>query len=153
VEEVMLVSKIRRTLPAEIDRRRCRFQVGDATEFDPGLGTFDVVLAANLVDRVRSPQQLLKNLVSYLNPGGVLVLSSPYTWLPEFTSPQEWLGGTADEAGKPKAALASLQVLLGRTCDLLSTRDLPFLIREHARKFQWSVAQATVWRRRVRAWQ
>jgi hypothetical protein len=27
-------------------------------------------------------------------------------------------------------------------------KDLPFLIREHARKFQWSVALATVWRRR-----
>ena len=24
----------------------------------------------------------------------------------------------------------------------------PFLIREHARKFQWSVALATVWRRK-----
>jgi hypothetical protein len=26
--------------------------------------------------------------------------------------------------------------------------DLPFLIREHQRKFQWSVAEATIWRRR-----
>jgi hypothetical protein len=32
--------------------------------------------------------------------------------------------------------------------DHLRTTDLPFLIREHARKFQWSVAQATVWQRR-----
>jgi hypothetical protein len=28
------------------------------------------------------------------------------------------------------------------------TKDLPFLIREHARKFQWSVAQATLWERK-----
>jgi hypothetical protein len=27
-------------------------------------------------------------------------------------------------------------------------KDLPFLIREHARKFQWSVAEATIWRRK-----
>jgi hypothetical protein len=31
---------------------------------------------------------------------------------------------------------------------LARTLELPFLIREHARKFQWSVAQATVWIRR-----
>jgi hypothetical protein len=30
---------------------------------------------------------------------------------------------------------------------LESIRDLPFLLREHARKYQWSVAQASLWRR------
>ena len=33
--------------------------------------------------------------------------------------------------------------------DLIAVKDLPFLIREHARKFQWSVAEATIWRRRT----
>jgi putative 4-mercaptohistidine N1-methyltranferase len=153
VEEGMLTSRVHRPLPAEIDRQRCRFQVGDATEFDPGLGTFDVVLAANLIDRVRSPRRLLQNLISYVKPGGVLILSSPYTWLPEFTPSQEWLGGISDETGKARTTPASLQALLGPTCDLLATRDLPFLLREHARKFQWSVAQGTVWRRRASAGQ
>ncbi|HEY0789552.1 MAG TPA: putative 4-mercaptohistidine N1-methyltransferase [Chthoniobacterales bacterium] len=151
VEEGMLVSRAQRALPIDIDRQRCRFLVGDATKFDPGLGTFDVVLAANLIDRVRSPRQLLQNLINCLSPGGVLILSSPYTWLAEFTPPREWLGGISDETGKPQTTLASLQDLLGSTCDLLATRDLPFLLREHARKFQWSVAQATVWRRRASA--
>ena len=31
---------------------------------------------------------------------------------------------------------------------LVQQKDLPFLIREHARKFQWSVALGTVWQRR-----
>ena len=31
---------------------------------------------------------------------------------------------------------------------LVRELDLPFLIREHARKFQWSVAQATIWIRK-----
>jgi hypothetical protein len=30
----------------------------------------------------------------------------------------------------------------------VGVKDLPFLIREHARKFQLSVAQATIWRRK-----
>jgi len=44
--------------------------------------------------------------------------------------------------------LESLSGLLGRDFGLQRTLDLPFLIREHARKFQWSVAMATVWIRR-----
>jgi hypothetical protein len=32
--------------------------------------------------------------------------------------------------------------------ELADSMDLPFLIREHARKFQWSVAQGTRWIRR-----
>jgi hypothetical protein len=31
---------------------------------------------------------------------------------------------------------------------LVAAKDLPFLIREHARKFQWSVAQASLWKKR-----
>ena len=34
---------------------------------------------------------------------------------------------------------------LGRGFERVRVLDLPFLIREHARKFQWSVAQASVW--------
>ena len=33
--------------------------------------------------------------------------------------------------------------------DFIAAKDLPFLIREHARKYQWSVAQATIWRRKL----
>lgn len=32
--------------------------------------------------------------------------------------------------------------------DLIRRSDLPFVLREHARKFQWSVADATLWQRR-----
>ena len=32
--------------------------------------------------------------------------------------------------------------------DLVDETDLPFLIKEHDRKFQWGVSHATVWRRR-----
>lgn len=147
LEEGTVTTPLRRSLPAGIDRRRCRFQTGDATVHDPALGTFDVVLAANLLDRVRSPQGLLQNCVRYLRPGGTLILASPYTWLPEFTPPGAWLGGRLDSAGRRLETLASLRTLLEPGCKLLHIAELPFLIREHARKYQWGVAQATVWRR------
>jgi hypothetical protein len=37
---------------------------------------------------------------------------------------------------------------LDKDFTLHERKDLPFLIREHARKFQWSVAEATIWIRK-----
>ena len=41
-----------------------------------------------------------------------------------------------------------LREKLGSSFDLVEQRDEPFLIRETARKFQWTVALLTKWRRR-----
>jgi hypothetical protein len=76
-----------------------------------------------------------------------LVLTTPCTWLEQYTSPSRWLGGFA-QAGRPVRTLATLQTVLEPHFTLVRTLDMPFVIREHARKFQWSVAQATVWIRR-----
>jgi hypothetical protein len=46
------------------------------------------------------------------------------------------------------STLQGLKNRLEADFQLLQTLDLPFLIREHARKYQWSVAQASCWLRR-----
>jgi len=43
------------------------------------------------------------------------------------------------------AEAAELVAAFGRG---LRRRDLPFLIREHARKFQLAVAEASIWQRK-----
>ena len=125
-------------VPAGIDRTRVAFEVGDAMNLRTDLGTFDVVLMANLIDRLNEPQRCLARLPALVNPGGQLVITSPYTWLEDFTPRANWLSPT----------LHGLRAALAPHFDLTATRDMPFLIREHARKFQWSVAQATTWIRR-----
>jgi hypothetical protein len=80
-----------------------------------------------------------------LGAGGRLVVTSPCTWLAEFTPRENWLGGF-ERKGKRVRTLDTLKEILSPHFELLSRKDLPFLIREHARKFQWSVAEATVWR-------
>jgi len=119
---------------------RVRFEVGDALMPRADLGTFEVVLAANLLDRVPRPALLLERLAGLVTPGGRLVLTSPYTWLEDYTPRTEWIvrGDT------PTAELLTERLPGFR---LRRRLDLPFLIREHARKFQWSVAEATVWER------
>ena len=133
--------------PAGVDGSRVSFEVGDAMALRSDLGAFDVVLMANLIDRLREPQLCLARLPSLVRAGGQLVITSPYTWLEEFTPRGNWIGGF-EQDGASITTLDGLGAELGSTFELLGTKDLPFLIREHARKFQLSVAQASIWRRR-----
>jgi putative 4-mercaptohistidine N1-methyltranferase len=146
-EEGQLRSPATATVPADIDRRRVAFEQGDAQTPRATLGEFDAVLLANLVDRLHEPRLCLETLPGLVSRGGQLIITTPCTWLEEYTPPSNWLGGILQD-GRPRTTLDSLRRILKPWFALNQTRDLPFLIREHARKFQWSVAQATVWVRR-----
>ncbi len=121
--------------PEEIDPARLRFEQGDAMHLHSGLGEFDVVHLANLIDRLVDPSRCLDQLPRLLRPGGQLLISSPFTWLAEFTPPDRWIGGSA--TGETASALKS-RLAPTFVCD--REVDLPFVIREHVRKYQWSVA-------------
>lgn len=143
-EEGNLSAKTIAVVPQEIDRRRVTFEAGDATALREELGGFDVVLLANLIDRLKNPMSCLTRLPRLLKPGGQLILTSPYTWLEAFTPHARWLGGFR-RCRKSVRTFDTLSAALGDGFTLSARKDLPFLIREHARKFQWSVAEATVW--------
>jgi 2-polyprenyl-3-methyl-5-hydroxy-6-metoxy-1,4-benzoquinol methylase len=134
-------------IPPDIDRARVRFLHGDAQALPSDLGMFDVILAANLIDRLAKPRLFLAQLARMANPGAQLVITSPYTWMLDYAPLDEWIGGFA-ASGTEHSTLAGLKNALEGDFDLTGTKDLPFVIREHARKYQWSVAQATIWRRR-----
>lgn len=144
VEEGNLTAAASAAVPLEIQRDRVTFEQGDAMALRSDLGSFDVVLMANLVDRLSDPQRCLEQLPGLIRPGGQLIISTPCTWLEEYTPGPRWLGGFVRN-GKPTRTLDSLRTALGPHFELSRVRDLPFLIREHARKFQWSVAQASTW--------
>ena len=103
------------------------------------LGSFERVLAANLLCRLSKPGLLLERLPELVAPDGELVLTTPCTWLEEFTPASEWPPGTTREW---------LVDSLAPCFELLEEHDEPFLIRETARKFQWTVALLTKWRRK-----
>jgi putative 4-mercaptohistidine N1-methyltranferase len=147
IEEGDLTRPHSAVVPAEIDRVRVSFERGDAVHLRPGLGQFDVVLMANLIDRVANPQECLAQLPGLLKPGGQLVLTSPYTWLLEYTPRENWLGGFIRE-GQPVQAFDSLKKIFAPHFELSRRKDLPFVIREHTRKFQLGFSEATVWTRK-----
>ena len=138
----------RAKVPAGVKRDRVKFEVGDACDLRADLGVFDVALLINLVDRLPEPRRCLERLPRLVRPGGQLVIASPFTWLEEYTPKANWLGGYLGPNNKPVRGMETLRGSLAADFEFVRTVDLPFLIREHARKFQWSVSQASVWRRR-----
>jgi putative 4-mercaptohistidine N1-methyltranferase len=147
LEEGTIYSQIERQLPGDLAGRRVRFEVGDALNLRSDLGEFDLLLTANLIDRVPSPTRLLDQLGALTQPGGYLILTSPFTWLEEFTPRKEWL--TNVDGAMEQTTFDAIRTRLTPRFELLTTKELPFLIREHARKYQWSVAHGSLWRRRV----
>lgn len=124
------------------------FQQADACNLKEIYTGYDLVLAANLIDRLYSPRKFLTSIHTRINKGGLLVLTSPYTWLQEYTERSEWLGGFRKD-GEPYSTLEALGDILGDHFDMIGTpEDIPFVIRETRRKFQHSLAQMTVWRRK-----
>jgi putative 4-mercaptohistidine N1-methyltranferase len=137
-DEANLRTALEARLPQDLPLGAVSFETGDATSLRADIGDFDRVHAANLLCRLIQPTVLLKRLPSLVRPGGELVLATPCTWLGEFTPPENWpVGSTLDW----------LQEALGHDFELLKTTDEPFLIRETARKFQWTRSMVTLWRR------
>jgi len=107
----------------------------------------DLILAANLIDRLYNPALFLSRIHERIHPGGLLVLTSPYTWLTEHTPREAWIGGFKRD-GETVTTLDGLQGLLGKYFRRVGEAvDVPFVIRETRRKFQHSVAELTVWER------
>jgi putative 4-mercaptohistidine N1-methyltranferase len=128
-------------------RTHVAFMQGDACNLKSLYTGYDLVFAGNLVDRLYDPAMFLELIGDRVLPGGLLVITSPYTWLEEYTPKSKWLGGRR-EHGEAFTTFAGIGRALDGGFDLVHRADVPFVIRETARKHQHSVADLTVWRRR-----
>lgn len=145
-----LVSYKERTL-ADLDLEglasKVEFWQGDACNLKPSFTGYDFILAANLIDRLYSPRQFLSGIHERLNIGGVLMITSPYTWLEEFTPREEWIGGFKQD-GENVTTLDGLKAILGKHFNLIQVPiDIPFVIRETRHKFQHTLSEVTLWER------
>jgi len=124
------------------------FFQGDACNLKPFFTGYDLVLASNLIDRLYDPIKFLNEIHTRINKGGLLVLTSPYTWLEEFTDVENWVGGYRKN-GEPFKTLDGLKENLQTHFELVEEpTDVPFVIRETARKYQHTIAQMTIWRKK-----
>ncbi len=125
---------------------RVAFMQGDACNLKPLFTGYDLVFAGNLVDRLYDPGLFLAGIGERVLPGGMLAITSPYTWLEEYTPKAKWIGGRR-EHGEPLGSFAGLAAALEPKFALVHRGDIPFVIRETARKHQHSIAELTIWRR------
>lgn len=152
--ELKMEGDLKESRLAEVDpglSDRLTFRQADACALPADLVGFDAVLIANLLCRLPSPAACLGRLDGergLVKPGGILVVVSPYTWMERFTPREVWLGGYQDESGRAHYSEEGLKAALGSNFHLLYQQDMPLIIREHERKYQYVVAQALVFQRR-----
>ncbi len=124
----------------EIDVRRIEFKKGDACHLPPDLEQFDAVLLANVLCRLQDPKKCLLRMQgphALVKPGGTLVMTTPFSWLEDYTPKENWIDG-----------IAGVQKVLTEF-ECIHQEELPFLIREHSRKFEYIITLASVWRRKT----
>lgn len=130
-------------------RPRVEFFQADASNLLARYSDYDLVLAANLIDRLYDPAKFLRTIHERIRPGGLLVLTSPYTWLEEYTEKARWLGGYRKD-GEPVFTFEGLKELLSPHFGLIAEPgDVPFVLRETRRKFQHTLSEMTIWERRA----
>ena len=123
-------------LPKGVNPSRVRFKVGDAQRLEPiAKQPFHIVAAINLICRLPSPMVFLRPLPRIVAPKGQLVIASPFSWLKEYTRTREWL------------TPSDLERRLHPHFKLIQRRDLPFVIREHRRKYQLVVSEVLTFKR------
>jgi ubiquinone/menaquinone biosynthesis C-methylase UbiE len=82
-------------VPSDADADAVRFMVGDACRLPSNLAPADAVLAANLICRLPDPKRFLNQLPRLVKQGGIVVLTTPFSWLEAWTKQKNWLGGCA----------------------------------------------------------
>ena len=124
------------------------FMQGDACNLKAVYQGYDLILAANLLDRLYDPILFLKHIHERINVGGLLVLASPYTWLEEHTDKANWLGGFKKD-GESFSTLDGIKSVLEPHFKLVEGPfSQAFVIRETRRKFQHTLSEVTIWERR-----
>ena len=75
------------------------------------------------------------------------MISTPATWLEEFTPRDKWVGGFVKD-DQEWTTFHGLQQLFWGQFELIGGPvEVPFVIRETSRKYQHSFAQLTVWKK------
>ncbi|MFN7728072.1 MAG: 5-histidylcysteine sulfoxide synthase [Bdellovibrio sp.] len=124
---------------------RIHFSQGDAHNLSKDFKHLDLVLAANLIDRLHDPSIFLEHICERINSKGVLVLTTPFTWLEEYTNKNKWIGARQIDGEFVSSERALTEFFLAKGWQKVVETELPFYIRETERKGQYTIAYAVAW--------
>ncbi|RXJ97292.1 methyltransferase [Malaciobacter molluscorum] len=128
-------------------KNKVEFMQGDACNLKSLYSGYDLIFCSNLIDRLYYPQKFLDDIPNRVKENGLLVILSPYTWLEEYTPKSNWLGGFYKD-NKEIKTIETLKDNLEDRFELLDLIDVPFVIKETSRKFQHTVSQMSVWKKK-----
>jgi putative 4-mercaptohistidine N1-methyltranferase len=127
------------------------FHEMDAHALPEDLVGYDLICGFNLIDRLTDPAQALMHIKERLNVGGLLVLSSPYTWKEEHTPKDNWLGGYKFGDNDGPTTTEGLRKLLVDSGFRVAKapEDLSFTLRTQAdgRRYERTRAELSVFQR------
>lgn len=123
------------------------FEVGDANALRVRDEPFDAVVLSNVLDRVAQPAACLEQFsasAGILRTGGLMMVACPWSWYPEYSHPNEWLGSAATGVASEDA----LKSLLDGSFELVDEVDEPGVLRQNPREYDYFESHVTVWRKR-----
>lgn len=141
------------SLDPTIEKSKCSFRIGDMCNLPLDVGQFDLVLIANVLCRVAYPKTVLQRLCGpqgLVKEGGYVVIASPFSWEEKYTARCNWLGGNSSDTNKSTSSKDALKEIMSEDFKLLKEDDIPFIIREHKRKFQLIYSYLTVFQKIVK---
>jgi len=149
--EGSLVQSYTTSLPATLrdTAARATFVQGDACALPDSIGNFQAILMANLLCRLPDPAAAMDGVSQRLDNGGILMVTSPYSWFDQYTPPEKWVGGKMVDGQAQRSRDSFLEMMSGKKMELLKELDMPVLIPEHARKYQFILAHTTVWQKQA----
>jgi 5-histidylcysteine sulfoxide synthase/putative 4-mercaptohistidine N1-methyltranferase len=136
-----------KSLGLEDIKDKVSFMQGDASNLKDIYTGFDLIFCSNLIDRLYYPLKFLQDIPNRINKDGLLVLLSPYTWLEDYTPKENWLGGYIKD-NKEVYTLDTLKENL-KEFELIETIDVPFMIKETSRKYQYTISQMSIWKKKA----
>ena len=134
-------------LSLDINTKDLNFYQADAMNMKKEFKEYDLIIAVNLIDRLHTPLDFLNNISLRLNPNGILLIASPYTWLCEYTPKENWLGGYTKD-GKDIKTIYGLHKALDDKFELIKEDKIEFVIRETQNKYQHTVSKVSIWKLR-----
>lgn len=128
-------------------RHKVDFFQADVSNLIDRYKGYDLILVDDIIDRIYNPIKFLESVHLRVNFGGLLILSSSYDWQEGYTERKNWIGGFK-KAGENVSTLDGLKHYLEPNFKLLmKPKEVPYVIREGERKFQYCIAELTIWER------
>lgn len=130
-------------------KEKVKFLQGDACNLKSTFSGYDLILAANLIDRLYDPVKMLTAIHTHLKTGGLLIIASPYTWSTEHTDKKRWIGGYKKDGDSFTTLDGLVEILKPHFRLIQEPQTVPFVLRETKRKFQHVLSEVTIWEKRA----